>query len=106
MAKKALVLITYIAEAWVDFGYVGIIVVNFVFGILLSQLHKWFRQGGFIAVMGMLMFSGLLYAPRGSVSDCIYPIINFRNAFLLVFIYLILKTFYKNKKKWRRVYRG
>ena len=97
---------SYIAEAWVDFGYVGIIVVNFVFGILLSQLHKWFRQGGFIAVMGMLMFSGLLYAPRGSVSDCIYPIINFRNAFLLVFIYLILKTFYKNKKKWRRVYRG
>lgn len=25
---------SYIAEAWVDFGYVGIIVVNFVFGIL------------------------------------------------------------------------
>lgn len=74
---------SYIAEAWVDFGYVGIIVVNFVFGILLSQLHKWFRQGGFIAVMGMLMFSGLLYAPRGSVSDCIYPIINLEMHFCL-----------------------
>ena len=47
---------SYIAEAWVDFGYVGIIVVNFVFGILLSQLHKWFRQDGFKPVQRKILY--------------------------------------------------
>lgn len=83
---------SYIAEAYVDFGYWGIGVWSFVYGIILTQFskinkHSWIK-------MSFLLFaiSKILMAPRTSASGFIAATFNFINIFTILLIYIISKS--------------
>jgi hypothetical protein len=36
----------FFAEAWADFGFVGVIVESVIVGVLLASIQRWFEKGG------------------------------------------------------------
>lgn len=76
----------YIADAWKDLGYVGVALVSFIYGFLLSKIPTWFKSNVWLASVGLIMFNQIVFAPR---AHAIKPLSIFTSvAVLLIFLYL------------------
>ena len=76
----------YIADAWKDLGYVGVALVSFIYGVLLSKIPTWFKSNVWLASVGLIMFNQIVFAPR---AHAIKPLSIFTSvAVLLIFSYL------------------
>lgn len=58
----------YIAEAYVDFGYAGVVIVNFLIGAFLLCAPFVLRQRNLLSAAFLVMFSMMYIVPRTSVS--------------------------------------
>lgn len=56
----------YIAEAYHDFGYIGVIVINIIYGVILQRMFDLKNKGPLRCAIVLIMFNALLLAPRGS----------------------------------------
>ncbi|PHG53211.1 O-antigen polysaccharide polymerase Wzy family protein [Bacillus wiedmannii] len=84
---------SYVAELYKDFSYVGIIIGNFILGIILGLMNKLFRTGILGAWMCLSMTRLLLYAPRDTFTSFIvstFSLINILTVFLILFGTIIL----------------
>lgn len=83
---------SYIAEAFVDFGYLGIVLWSFAYGVILTKLSK-FKQYSWIQLTFLLFaISKILMAPRTSASGFIASTFSFINLATILIIYLASKT--------------
>ncbi len=80
---------SYIAEVFHDFGWVGLILINFLYAYLLKLLEQKLSarvSGGVWGKMLLLIFvNGIIYAPRNSVFTFLAEGIN-----LTVLLFVIL----------------
>lgn len=76
---------SYVAELYKDFSYFGIIIGNFILGIILGCMNKLFRAGILGAWMCLSMTRLLLYAPRDTFTSFIvstFSLINILTKFI------------------------
>lgn len=83
----------YIAEAFHDFGYVGIAIVNCIYGWLFANFNYIKYRGPFFMGISLLMMQSLLMAPRGYADGFIGSVLDFSNFEILLFIWAFSKLF-------------
>ncbi|MGG4040959.1 O-antigen polysaccharide polymerase Wzy family protein [Bacillus smithii] len=89
---------SYIAELYLDFGYFGIIVGNFVYGIILALMTKLFKRSILGVWLSLYITRSLLYAPRSSFTAFIvstFSLVNILTLFIILIGCIIL-----DKKKY------
>ena len=79
----------YIAEVFHDFGYIGVAIINIVYGWILSKFTK-LEEGNFIGNTIVLMATyNLLLAPRGYADGFISCFMNFSFILTLIMLYVV-----------------
>lgn len=66
----------YIEEAFYDFGVLGVIVVNFLYGVILNRIFAFKGRNIWITAITISMLNSLLLAPRGSADGFITDILD------------------------------
>lgn len=83
----------YIAEAYHDFGYLGVVIFNCIYGFLFARFNYNKYRGPVFMAISFLMMQQLLLAPRSYADAFIGSILDFSNIEILLFIWLISKWF-------------
>lgn len=83
----------YIAEAFHDFGYGGVILVNFVYGFILNKFFDFKKKGVFSCAISLILLNSLLYAPRGSADGFVADMVDFTTWGTLIVVYVMACMF-------------
>ena len=79
----------YIADLWVDFGFIGIVVGSLIFGVCLANIRKWCSQSFWKASVGLLMYTNIIFAPRSNFIDFIYVFIPITAIIVFTIVFFI-----------------
>jgi oligosaccharide repeat unit polymerase len=85
---------SYIAEVFHDFGYIGIALVNVIYGVILTRANKLQKEDFVMNAIKIVSLYNILYAPRGPADSFISAYLNITFIATLFIIYgfsLILK---------------
>lgn len=77
---------SYIAELYHDFGYVGIIFGNLLYGFMLASLSVFNKNHPFKTSIKLLIITRLIWAPRGGFTE----FITILSLPVTIFIYVII----------------
>lgn len=80
---------SYIAEVFFDFGYIGLMIINMLYALLLVLSRKMLEKGVVPFIVGIAIFSTLLKVPRSSTDEFVIKVIN-PMIWLSVFILLVI----------------
>lgn len=78
----------YVADLWVDFGFLGIIIGSLIYGLVLAKIRKWCGSSFWKTSLGLMMYTKILFAPRANFIDFVYVFVPFTAviAFAVIFI--------------------
>ena len=79
---------SFIAEVWNDFGYIGLFVWSYMYGVILSKFYVWAHRNMWMLGLSFFMVVGIVYSPRASAISFISDILSPTN---LLVIFLIHK---------------
>jgi oligosaccharide repeat unit polymerase len=82
---------SYIAEAYHDLGYFGVILINFVYGFILRNWLTFDRPHIWKTAISLYIISAFLKAPRGSADAFIPLVLNIKLLFIIILIIVIRK---------------
>lgn len=88
---------SYIAEAYHDFGYVGLALCNVFYAFLLRRLNEIGKDTPIFTAYLFLALRVLYYVPRGSMIQPISYVLNISTIFGSVFLFLLARVPVKNK---------
>lgn len=54
----------FIAEAFHDFGYIGVILYSLLYGLVLASIPKWNSRNVWLSVIAFVFLKYIMYAPR------------------------------------------
>ena len=94
----------YIAEVYHDFGYIGIGVCNFIYGMFLTGIYKLNKCNPFIIASAFIALRILFYVPRGPMISPLSYVLNITTVSAMIFLWIMAKYQprlwkYINKKK-------
>lgn len=87
---------SFIAELYADFGYLGIAVGSFVYGLVFKSISSLNRNEWLKTTIKLYMMLNLINVPRGSFGSFLAVIININFVFILTCIYLLANTIYNS----------
>jgi oligosaccharide repeat unit polymerase len=96
----------YIAETFKDFGYIGICVINILYGFLMTKSVEILDKNVFFSAFMFLIIKDVLYSPRSSTLSCFTSAFNIINILTILFIYLFAKILLNSRNKQKRVANG
>ncbi len=79
----------YIAEAYHDFGYLGVALFNCVYGYLFARFNSLKYRGPLLMAVSFLMMQELLMAPRSYADAFIGSVLTVSNVEIILFIWLV-----------------
>lgn len=79
---------SYIAELNQDFGIIGVIIGNVLYGFLLSKITLFSRRNTFVTAIKLIIVMELLWAPRGGFTQFISVFLNPSTLFALALIFI------------------
>ena len=82
---------SYIAEAYHDFGYIGIGVCNLIYGMFLAGIYKLNKYNPFVIASAFIALRILFYVPRGPMISPISYILNITTVSAMFFLWAITK---------------
>ncbi|MBE5999866.1 MAG: O-antigen polysaccharide polymerase Wzy [Sarcina sp.] len=82
----------YIAEVFHDLGYVGVVIVNVIYGILFRRVFNFKNHGIWMTAIIISMLNSLLLAPRGSADGFITDIVDLTTWGTILVVWMISKT--------------
>lgn len=69
---------SYIAEVWLDWGYVGLSIWSFVYGVILAKVYVLIRKNIWLTALAFFMMMQIIYSPRACaiyfISEIISPV--------------------------------
>lgn len=82
----------YIAELYTDFGYIGVFIGNFLYGVLLNRILKSTLRGNnvWLTACGFLLVDSLFKAPRAEFDAFLGQFIYFNNWGFILLVFLIV----------------
>lgn len=81
----------YIAEAYADLGWGGIIICNFFVGYLLARIPSWMNSNIWMTVISFFILYSFIRAPRGSAFGFLGDIFNINLVLIAIFIHIMAK---------------
>jgi oligosaccharide repeat unit polymerase len=96
----------YIAEVYKDFGYIGIVIINLVYGYFFANINKQLRYNVWLTAFLLISIKYILLSPRADTLTFLTSSINMINIFtlgLIWFVYKILNNrnkIHDNDFKW------
>ena len=81
----------YIAEAYHDLGYVGVVLVNLIYGFIFRKLFDFGKHGIWATAIILSMLYSLLLAPRGSADGFITDIVDLTTWGSILVVWIISK---------------
>ena len=83
---------SFIAESWLDFGYLGIIFFSCIYGIVLSRFFYLAKKNIWFFAISFYMVNAIIYSPREGAGDFISDILSPTYLLLLFAIYFYSKN--------------
>lgn len=90
---------SYIAEAYHDFRYAGVITINLIYGYILKRLFDFKKYNIWIISLSLSMLNSLLLAPRGNADGFIVSFIDLNSWGTIFIVYTISKILIHLHKK-------
>ena len=88
---------SYIAEAYYDFGYFGIILYSLIYGYVLASIPKWNAKNVWLSVIALVFLKYIMYAPRARATGFIAAAASVAFWPIALIIYLI-SSYYSASK--------
>lgn len=82
---------SFIAETWLDFGYFGVFVFSFIYGVILSKFYTLIKTNIWMFALAFYMVNAIIYAPRAGACDFISDILSPTYLLLMILIYYYSK---------------
>ena len=92
----------YIAEAFHDFSYAGVIFINILYGIIFKKMFFFKNKGIWTGTISLLLLNSLFLAPRGSADGFVADMVDITTWGTIFVVWLISKHFYAKKKSLDR----
>lgn len=86
----------YLAELYIDFGYIGIILFSIILGCVIYILSNFYKYGVIGSSASLLLIQSILYLPRGQAIQPINAIFSV-NCWIIIFVVYLL-TLKKDRK--------
>lgn len=86
----------YIAEAFHDLGYFGVVLVNLLYGLMFRKVFDFKRHGIWGTTIVLSMLYSLLLAPRGSADGFITDIVDLTTWGTILIVWAFSKIGYNN----------
>ncbi len=86
---------SYIAEVWHDFGYIGLLLWNMMYGVIFARFYHWVRKGLWPCAFGLIMIPEIIYSPRGQASAFLYVFFSVSILLSFFIIHAIAKRYTK-----------
>lgn len=82
---------SYIAEAYHDYLYFGVIIFSILYGFLMHVLYNSRGNNIYLNVIAFLMMEKLIFAPRDALFAFIYNTFSITNIFILLVFAIMIK---------------
>lgn len=82
---------SYIAEVWHDFGYIGLLLWNIMYGVIFAKFYHWIQKSVWLCTFSLLMIPEIIYSPRGRATDFLYFFVSITILLSFYFVHLIAK---------------
>lgn len=91
----------YIAEAYHDFGYIGVIGINLLYGGLLASAPLFIKRGPIVSALYFMMINEIYYAPRSTASGFITATFTLTTLFSILLVIVFAKMLYARSIRQR-----
>lgn len=81
----------YIAEAFHDLGYIGVIVINLIYGICIRKLFEFYNHGVWMNALLFIALNSLLLSPRGSADGVVAAMLDMTTWGTIIAVYILSK---------------
>lgn len=81
---------SYIAELWLDFGYVGVVVGSIIYGRIMADVLTFAKNNLWKATIAFIMMYNIIYAPRACYIYFITECMSY--SFIVIVIYINFNT--------------
>lgn len=88
----------YIAEVWNDFGYIGLFIWSFIYGVILKKIYSWCGRNIWGTALAFIMIMKIIYSPRSYAISFIADLISPTYFFTMLFIHIYAKKTRKRVK--------
>lgn len=88
----------YIAEAFHDLEYAGVVIVNIIYGIVLNKMFRFESRGIWTSALTFLILNSLLLAPRGSADGFFADMVDLSTWGTFIIIYICSNLLIKKTK--------
>lgn len=82
---------SYIAEAYADLSWFGIIIISFLYGIILCKIPRWFNRNLILSIVSFFILFGLYKAPRSQAFSFVADLLGPTNILIILIIHLWAK---------------
>lgn len=82
---------SYIAEAWLDLGFLGIILWSSLWGYMIANIKKWFFSDVWKAAFALFSLANIFMTPRAGCSDFLANILSPLYLVIIILIYYYSK---------------
>ena len=79
----------YIAEVWLDFGYIGVLIFNVLIGVVLSLMSSIRSRKVFCFYIVLHILDAIMLLPRDTALNWLMSILNFNTLISYIFIVFI-----------------
>lgn len=92
----------YLAEVYIDYGFIGIILCSIVIGLMLYIVGNFYKYNILGSSLSLLTIQSILYLPRGQAIQPLNAVlsVNYWILIFLIYIFIILKKFLKRRKNY------
>lgn len=93
---------SFIAELFADFGYVGVSVGSFLYGVLFKKISSMNESKWLSTSIKLYIFFSLIKAPRSNFDGFIAAIVNVNFIIIMLFIYFFAQFVHdRSYVKWK-----
>ncbi len=94
---------SYIAEAYHDFGYLGVAFISFLYGFIVEKISLGIEKSPYWGGVIFLMMKDIIYAPRYSALYFIVDTLSVTVILSLILILIMSKLIVKNGNQEQRI---
>ena len=83
----------YIAEAYADLKWTGIVIANFVIGYILARIPHWMTNRIWLTTISFFILYSFIRSPRGSAFDFLGEILNINYVIIALLMHFAAKKY-------------
>lgn len=87
---------SYIAELWLDYGFIGVAVGSFIYGRIMARVMSFSKKNVWKTTVTFIMIYNIIYAPRASYMYFISECLSY--SFIAIYVYIYIRTSHLSRK--------